>query len=103
VNDIHRGCRRRDPDLQVSLAKAVRFLRVSKSLTQSVLAESAGISQSALSLVEKGERIDISTLKRIATALGIALSQLIEVAEDGGDAARVADIAEAFVKKHAAV
>ena len=94
-----RGFRRSDPDLKVRLGKAVRVFRKHNSLTQAQLAESAGISQGALSLVESGERVDISMLQRLAVALDLRLSQLIELAERIDSKESVAAAGEAFARK----
>jgi len=55
-----------------------RRLKSAKVRTQSALADSAGISISFLSMIERGERLPtIETLFRIAAALGVPPSRLL--------------------------
>lgn len=57
----------------------VRVLREFRSMTQKELAESAGISQSYLSEIERGAREGtLSTIKAIAKALAVPLTVLTE-------------------------
>lgn len=58
-------------------------LRVQKELSQKVLAELAGITRSHLSLVESGRKgAGIELLWRIAEALNMRLSELIDIVEE---------------------
>ncbi len=57
----------------------IRRLRASKKLSQKNLAEKAGISRVTLSRLEKGEyRPRVSTLEKLAAALGCGLGKLLE-------------------------
>jgi transcriptional regulator with XRE-family HTH domain len=53
------------------IGERIRTLRLSRNLTQEQLAESADISVSFLSMIERGERTPhLVTLQALATALG---------------------------------
>ena len=56
----------------------LRGIREKKKLTQTQVAERAGISQQAYARIETGERTDpiFSTAERIADALGVKLDDL---------------------------
>lgn len=57
----------------------VKHLRESQDLTQCELAADAGISQPAISQIERGRRIgSISLLSRITAALGVDLSDFLK-------------------------
>jgi transcriptional regulator with XRE-family HTH domain len=56
----------------------IRSLRKRRGWSQVELAERAGITNQALSLVERGERVGkLDTLRRVAAALGVSLSRLV--------------------------
>jgi transcriptional regulator with XRE-family HTH domain len=58
----------------------IRFIRQKRSLSQETLATKSGISLSYIKYVEKGEdyAISIVKLEKIAKALGVKPSQLLE-------------------------
>jgi transcriptional regulator with XRE-family HTH domain len=58
----------RAEDLMIELA--LRDLRQARHLTQQQLAEALGISQAALSKMERQTDLQVSTLRRILTAMG---------------------------------
>lgn len=61
------------------LAAVLRQIRQEAGLTQSQLAEAISQSQSYVSKYESGEqRLDITELEAICTAVGISLVQLME-------------------------
>jgi transcriptional regulator with XRE-family HTH domain len=62
------------------LGALVRRLRGRQDLTQEVLARRAGITQGHLSKIESGDRQNPSatTLKRLARALGVPVTELLE-------------------------
>jgi transcriptional regulator with XRE-family HTH domain len=67
-----------------ALGRAVRTLRDERGMTQSDLADAAGISTQHLSHIERGLRNpSVEVAARIARALGVALSELIFRAERG--------------------
>lgn len=60
---------------------AVRKLRVSLGISQEELADRAGLHRTYLGDVERGERnITLVSAEKIASALGVALSTLLEAA-----------------------
>jgi XRE family transcriptional regulator, master regulator for biofilm formation len=64
--------------------KRIKSLRVLKKLTQSELAEKAGIAQSMLSAVENNKvNPSIKILKKIADALDVSINDLIIEFVDG--------------------
>lgn len=95
---------RKDWDLQRRLGVTVESSRLaypSGTLSQGELARKVGISQAALSQIESGRRMDISTLNRVAGALGMRLSELIREAEETGDAKATIREAERFARRYA--
>jgi transcriptional regulator with XRE-family HTH domain len=65
-----------------AIGARVRDYRLQKGLTLQQLADTAGISQSMLSLVERGKTgASIGTLMAIANALGTRMSDLLETDE----------------------
>lgn len=61
------------------LATLIRVKRAEKRWSQADLAAKAGVSRSLVAYVENGGRPSISTLKKLATALGISVSELSAV------------------------
>lgn len=62
----------------------IQRLRIEKGLTQEVLSGLAGISRSHLAMIESGSiSAGVETLWRIAQALGIRLSELMALVEEG--------------------
>ena len=58
----------------VNVAQQIRKLRERRNLSQRALAEASGLSRNTLSLLERGQTSPtVSTLKRIAKALGVDL------------------------------
>jgi DNA-binding XRE family transcriptional regulator len=69
--------RRRDPAL-VSLGVAIRSIREERELSQEALALLAEVDRSYLGSVERGDsNVAVLTLVRIATALGVTVSELV--------------------------
>ncbi|SFP23770.1 helix-turn-helix domain-containing protein [Amycolatopsis rubida] len=70
-----------DP-LSASLAAAVREARQDRALSAGVLAERSGVSRAMIGKIERGEAQPTAVLlSRLATALGLTLSELIARAE----------------------
>lgn len=68
----------RPPPIEDVVRGRVRELRLARGLTQEQLCESAGISVDAVNRVENGTRIPtLSTLARLAGALGVDLADLV--------------------------
>lgn len=68
-------------ELSWQIGKILKAYRIHSGKTQAQLAQEAGVSQGAISHVEKGRRCQIDTVERIARALGYPLSQIIQRAE----------------------
>jgi transcriptional regulator with XRE-family HTH domain len=67
----------------MDIGKSIRELRKLKKLSQEDLAQKAGITQAALSHIERGKRPGESTMEKISTALSVpvALIYLMSVEE----------------------
>jgi transcriptional regulator with XRE-family HTH domain len=75
-------------DIEVAIGKRIADLREKRGLTLSQLAKLVGMSKSALWAIEQGKvSSTISTLWKIANALGVTFGELVEpslsVAENG--------------------
>lgn len=58
-------------------------LRVKRGMTQEVLSGLAGIARSHLAMIENGAKSpNVDTLWRLAAALGLRLSELVQLIED---------------------
>lgn len=60
-----------------TLADAAKAARLRSGLTQSGLAEKAGVTQSTISRIEAGQSPGITTLAAIAKALGVTIESLL--------------------------
>lgn len=68
----------RAPEYQ-RLYATLRQLRVERDLTQAQLGERLGLTQRKVSLFESGDRrLDVIELIRIARALGVGLTELLD-------------------------
>jgi transcriptional regulator with XRE-family HTH domain len=66
----------------INVAQRIRILRERRGLSQSALAEASGLSRNTLSLLERGQSSPtVSTLKRIALALGVDISAFFSTSE----------------------
>lgn len=73
-----------DPALD-ALGAEVRRRRIELGLTQDVLGERAGIHRNYVGMLERGERnATVLTLLRVAKALGVPASSLLEAAQRAG-------------------
>jgi transcriptional regulator with XRE-family HTH domain len=78
VNDDHS---RRAPVLQ-HVSQNVRRLRNALDISQTALADKSGVSRRMLVAIEAGEKnVSLATLDRVAEALGVAFSDLIQAPE----------------------
>lgn len=67
---------------QPGLGTAVRQLREKRGVTQEALAQDAGVTTGTVSLVERGKsNPSWGTVKALAAGLGVAMSELVELAE----------------------
>jgi transcriptional regulator with XRE-family HTH domain len=64
----------------VELSRVVRTLREERGITQVVLARNAKIAQPYLTQIEQGKRKNpsLDVLKRLAKALGVPVTELLE-------------------------
>jgi transcriptional regulator with XRE-family HTH domain len=71
---------RQDPSL-IALGMAIRHVRKQKGVSQEKLALMAGIDRSYIGRVERGDNnVALLTLQKIAQALQVSLSALMDVA-----------------------
>ncbi|MEV6901041.1 XRE family transcriptional regulator [Amycolatopsis sp. NPDC051372] len=74
-----------DP-LSASLASTLRDARLAHDLSASTLAERSGVSRAMIGKIERGEAQPTAVLlSRLASALGLTLSELVARAEAGSD------------------
>lgn len=69
-----------------NIGNKIRNYRLLKSWSQRDLAERAGLSPSHISEIENNNRrnLQITTVKKIAAALGMPLEEFFEEEEEGG-------------------
>ena len=80
-NIVHKENSQRAPVLQ-HVSHNVRRLRNGAGLSQSALAEKSGVSRRMLVAIEAGEKnVSLATLDRVAEALEVAFSDLIQAPE----------------------
>jgi transcriptional regulator with XRE-family HTH domain len=73
---------KRDP-LQAAFGRAVRRAREVRKISQEKLAELSDINRTYMGDVERGERnLALKNMSKIASALGMRLSQLIRAMEE---------------------
>lgn len=74
---------RKTPEPQPELGVAIRAQRKRHGFSQEGLASKAGIAPGTLSLIERGEANPTwGTVRRLAAALGVSVSDLAKAAED---------------------
>jgi transcriptional regulator with XRE-family HTH domain len=70
-------------EANVNVARQIRLLRKRRNLTQQALAEASGLSRNTLSLLERGQTSPtVSTLKRLAVALGVDINAFFNTSDD---------------------
>jgi transcriptional regulator with XRE-family HTH domain len=75
---------------QLLFGQTVRQLRLERGYSQEKLAELAGIHRNYAGAVERGERnVALVNMVRIAQALGVPLSRLVEGIEEVGKPAAI--------------
>ncbi|MBB86022.1 MAG: hypothetical protein CMP06_01775 [Xanthomonadales bacterium] len=78
----------------MNIGQTLKAIRRSKRLTQKALAEQSGISESYISLVEKGQREpSLGVLDSICQQLDIPLSVFVLLAFDEGSSLLESDVA----------
>ena len=67
----------------VNVARQIRILRERRNLSQRSLAEASGLSRNTLSLLERGKTSPtVSTLKRLALAMGVDINAFFNTTDD---------------------
>lgn len=70
----------------MNIGERIRYYREKSNISQNMLADKAGISQSHLRRVELGEsRITVDHLEMICDALGITLKDFFDIPNDKSD------------------
>jgi transcriptional regulator with XRE-family HTH domain len=70
----------------MNLGKSIRLCRTNIGLSQADLAEKVGVSVSYISLIEKNKRDPpLSTVERVAAALGVPVTVLAFLAAERGE------------------
>ncbi len=73
----------------ITLGQKIRTLREGLELSQEVFADKCGFDRTYISMIERGKRnISFSNLERVATGLGVSVSNLTEGIEHGTDTNR---------------
>jgi XRE family transcriptional regulator, regulator of sulfur utilization len=73
---------RRSARPQPAFGEAVREQRLKRKATQEEIADGAGITTATLSLIERGQANPTwDTARKLATALGVSISELAKLAE----------------------
>ena len=68
--------------MEKKISKKIRELRKAKGLDQKTLAQRTGLNRSYISLLENGKKTAaVSSLSRIANALGVRLGEFFEEAD----------------------
>lgn len=74
---------RRSDQPQPALGRAIRQLREERDMTQEAFAQEAGITVGHMSMIERGHSNPTwATVKNIATALALSMSDLAKSTED---------------------
>lgn len=74
-----------DAQIQAATGAAIRRRREARGLSQEALGELCGLHRTYVGSVERGERnLSLRNIHRIAAALGLAASELIQDAERAG-------------------
>jgi transcriptional regulator with XRE-family HTH domain len=64
-----------------AIASVLRLLRKQVKLTQGRLSQESGLSQPAISEMERGNRLELDNLRAISGPLGMSVWQLLRMAE----------------------
>lgn len=86
----HEAC---ESNIDFRVGLAVKRFREADQLSQSALADRAGITQSTVSYIERGQNNSLSTLKKIADALECPLADIVHAAEKN---VTLTDLRESF-------
>jgi transcriptional regulator with XRE-family HTH domain len=76
--------------MSIDIGGKIRKMRLSKEISQNILAKKAGIAQSTLSYIESGEKHPkFETLACICQGLGIGVFELLEYGENMASAKKL--------------
>jgi len=84
-----------DQALSQTIGKFIQHHRLAKNISQSQLSESAGISRSTLSLLERGEAVNLNTLIKVIRVLDLLYIMDVFKVED-----EISPLAYAKLKKN---
>lgn len=68
-------------DPQIALGQAIKQTRLARGLSQEQVAHSADLHPTWISHIEGGSNPAFGTLKRIASSLGVKVSEIVRLAE----------------------
>ncbi|MDG2194271.1 MAG: helix-turn-helix transcriptional regulator [Polaribacter sp.] len=71
-----------DEELMKDFGKRIKFLRKKYKLTQSELAGKAELEKTAIQRIERGYNSTLKTLRKLANAFEISLSELCDIKID---------------------
>lgn len=73
------AAKKAEPEAQLQLGERIRRLREERGWSQESFAHEGGLGRSFAGAIERGEKdIRLSTLMKLARALGVSLSQLLK-------------------------
>ena len=79
MQDKRRAAKKAESEAQLQLGERVRQLREARGWSQEGFAHEGGLGRSFTGAIERGEKdIRLSTLIKLARALGVSLSQLLK-------------------------
>jgi len=79
MQDKRRAAKKAESEAQLQLGERVRQLREARGWSQEGFAHEGGLRRSFAGAIERGEKdIRLSTLIKLARALGVSLSQLLK-------------------------
>jgi transcriptional regulator with XRE-family HTH domain len=79
MQDKRRAAKKAESQAQLQLGERVRQLREARGWSQEGFAHEGGLGRSFAGAIERGEKdIRLSTLLKLARALGVSLSQLLK-------------------------
>jgi len=79
MQDKRRAAKKAESEAQLQLGERVRQLREARGWSQEGFAHEGGLGRSFAGAIERGEKdIRLSTLIKLARALGVSLSQLMK-------------------------
>ena len=79
MQDKRRAAKKAESEAQLQLGERVRQLREARGWSQEGFAHEGGLGRSFAGAIERGEKdIRLTTLIKLARALGVSLSQLLK-------------------------